>query len=111
MLKFKKYAPLANRILIRRNEPMTKTAGGILIPEAHQTEVSYGEVVATGPGLTFSNGTLRKMEVKVGQTVLLPTYGGTKLTLADSQDYWVYRDDDIMGVLEEPVNSAASAKK
>jgi co-chaperonin GroES (HSP10) len=40
--------------------------------------------------------------VKVGQTVLLPMYAGVKLKMADEQEYWVYRDDDILGILEEP---------
>jgi len=58
--------------------------------------------VQAGPGLTLTNGTLRPIGVKVGQTVLLPMYAGVKLKLADEQEYWVYRDDDILGVLEEP---------
>jgi co-chaperonin GroES (HSP10) len=50
----------------------------------------------------MTNGVLRQMPVKVGQTVLLPMYAGVKLKLADEKEYWVYRDDDILGILEEP---------
>jgi chaperonin GroES len=64
--------------------------------------LNYGTVIATGPGLTFTNGALRENTVKVGQTVLLPGYSGAKITLSDKQDYYVYRDDDILGILEEP---------
>ena len=66
MLKFKKYVPFANRVLIRRSDPITKTKGGILIPEAHQSEVNFGEVLAAGPGLTFTNGVQRPTAVAVG---------------------------------------------
>lgn len=103
MLNFKRYVPFANRVLIKRAEPITKTKGGILLPEMNQQEVNFGEVVATGPGLTLTNGVLRATAVKQGQTVLLPGYAGLKITMSDKQEYWVYRDDDILGVLEEPV--------
>jgi chaperonin GroES len=103
MLNFKKFVPFANRVLIRRAEPLTKSKGGIIIPDSQQSEINFGEVVAAGPGLSIgSSGVIRKMPVAVGQTVLLPTYAGVKVKLADSQEYWVYRDDDIMGILEEP---------
>ncbi len=55
-----------------------------------------------GPGLTLPNGMFRENPVKVGQTVLLPGYAGAKIKLADEQEYFVYRDDDIIGILEEP---------
>jgi len=50
------------------------------------------------------------MGVSIGQTVLLPSYAGTKVKLDDEQEYWVYRDDDILGILEEPID-AKTAKK
>lgn len=106
MLKFKKYMPFANRVLVRREDPVNVTKGGIIIPEAHQSEVNFGQVVQAGPGITLTNGVLRPQAVAVGQTVLLPRYAGVKITLADEKEYWVYRDDDILGVLEEPVEGA-----
>jgi chaperonin GroES len=110
MLKFKKYVPFANRVLIRRSDPETKTKGGIIIPDSQKSEVNFGVVVAAGPGLTFTNGVLRSNAVSVGQTVLLPSYAGTKIKLGDEQEYWVYRDDDIIGTLEEPVDAKAAKK-
>ena len=50
----------------------------------------------------LDNGTLRPCSVKEGETVLLPEYGGNKVTLGDNQDYFLYRDDDIMGTLSDP---------
>ena len=110
VLKFKKYLPFANRVLIRRADPLTKTKGGIIIPDSQQSEVNFGEVVATGNGLTLTNGVHRPMPVSVGQKVLLPSYAGTKITLGDQQEYWVYRDDDILGILEEPCDPKAAKK-
>jgi co-chaperonin GroES (HSP10) len=50
------------------------------------------------------------MEVSVGQTVLLPSYAGTKITLEDDKEFWVYRDDDILAILEEPIDANAAKK-
>lgn len=102
MIAFKKLRPLMNRILIKKAEPLTKTKGGILLPESKQEQLNFGVVVAVGPGRTLDNGTLRPCTVKEGDTVLLPEYGGSKITLGDQQDYFLYRDDDIMGTLHEP---------
>jgi chaperonin GroES len=102
MIAFKKLRPLMNRILIKKAEPLTKTKGGILLPESSKDQLNFGVVVAVGPGRALDNGTLRPVSVKEGDTVLLPEYGGSKVTLGDNQDYFIYRDDDIMGTLSEP---------
>lgn len=103
MLKFNKFVPFANRVLVKRAEALTKSKGGIIIPESQKSEVNFGEVVAAGPGLTMGNGVHRANSVSVGQTVLLPSYAGVKIKMANEQEYWVYRDDDILGILEEPL--------
>ena len=50
----------------------------------------------------MENGNLRPISVSVGDHVLLPEYGGSTLKL-DKQELHVYRDDDIVGILEEPL--------
>jgi len=102
MIAFKKLRPLMNRVLIKKAEPLTKTKGGILLPENKQEQLNFGVVVAVGPGKALDNGQLRPVSVKEGDTVLLPEYGGNKVTLDDNQDYFLYRDDDLMGTLHDP---------
>ncbi|CDW91054.1 10 kda heat shock mitochondrial-like [Stylonychia lemnae] len=102
MLHFKRLAPLANRVLVRKAEPLQKTKGGIIIADVAKHEQFFGEVVQTGPGLLLNNGVFRENVVKVGQTVLLPGYSGQKIKLADENEYYLYRDDDVIGVLEDP---------
>ena len=102
MIAFNKLRPLLNRVLIKKAEPLTKTKGGILLPEKAGEQLNFGVVIAVGPGRFLENGTLRPVFVKEGDTVLLPEYGGSKVTLSDNQDYFLYRDDDIMGTLHEP---------
>jgi chaperonin GroES len=101
MIAFKKLRPLMNRVLIKKSEPLTKTKGGILLPESKAEQLNFGTVVAVGPGRTLDNGQLKPIAVKEGDTVLLPEYGGSKVTLGDNQEYYLYRDDDLMGTLHE----------
>lgn len=102
MLAFNKLRPLMNRVLVRKAEPLTKTKGGILLPESKQEQLNFGTIIAVGPGRHLDNGQIRPMTVKEGDTVLLPEYGGSKITLADNNDYFLYRDDDIVGILSDP---------
>ena len=64
--------------------------------------MNFGKVIAVGPGKHLDNGTVRPCYVKEGDTVLLPEYGGSKVILGDEKEYYIYRDDDIMGLLSEP---------
>lgn len=102
MIAFKKLRPLMNRVLIKKSEPIVKTKGGILLPEKNQEQLNFGVVIAVGPGRTLDNGSVRAVSVKEGDTVLLPEYGGNKVTLGDNQEYFLYRDDDLMGTLHDP---------
>ena len=83
MIAFKKLRPLMNRVLIKKTEPVTKTKGGILLPESNRDQLNFGTVVAVGPGRHLDNGTLRACLVKEGDIVLLPEYGGAKVQLGD----------------------------
>ncbi len=102
MLKFKKLVPMLNRILIQKPEPITKTSGGILLAEDKATQLNIGKVVATGPGKHLEDGTIAKSKVSPGETVLLPEWGGIKVTLGDGIEYHLYRDEDIVGTLHDP---------
>lgn len=102
MIAFKKLRPLMNRVLIKKPEALQKSKGGILLPENKQEQLNIGTVIACGPGKFMDNGQLRPLSVKEGDTVLLPEYGGSKVTLGDEQDYYIYRDDDLMGTLHDP---------
>jgi chaperonin GroES len=100
MLKFKALKPLMNRILIEKAKPVNKTKAGLLLDKPNT--MSIGNVIAVGEG-AYQNGIKVPMGIKVGQTVMLPEYGGSIFKLADGKEYCIYRDDDILGVLEEEV--------
>ncbi len=92
--------PLQDRIIVKRLEEETKTAGGILIPDTAKEKPQQGEVVAVGKGKVTEDGKTIPMDVKTGDKVLFGKYSGTEIKL-DGQDYLIMREDDILGVLEK----------
>ncbi|KJP87187.1 hypothetical protein AK88_03103 [Plasmodium fragile] len=96
----KKFIPLMDRILISKIIPKTTTKSGLFLPES-ATEPSYtGKVLAVGPGRITSNGSKVPPSVKEGDVVVLPEYGGSSLKI-DGEEFFVYRDDDIVGIIKD----------
>ena len=62
--------PLHDRVLVKRVQEETKTAGGIIIPDTAKEKPVEGIVVAVGPGRTLDNGTKITPTVKTGNKVL-----------------------------------------
>ncbi|XP_022184807.2 10 kDa heat shock protein, mitochondrial [Nilaparvata lugens] len=96
----KKLTPMFDRVLILRAEAVTKSKGGILIPEKSQGKVLHGSVVAVGPGARNTKGEFIPTQIKVGDQVLLPEYGGTKVELEENKEYHLFRESDILAKLE-----------
>lgn len=95
----KRFIPLFDRVLVERFAPELKTKGGIMLPEKSAGKVLDATVVAVGPGRIVESGKVVPVSVKVGDRVLLPEYGGTKVTL-EEKEYFLFRDNDIMGKFE-----------
>uniref|UniRef100_A0A8C7VQC3 10 kDa heat shock protein, mitochondrial n=1 Tax=Oncorhynchus mykiss TaxID=8022 RepID=A0A8C7VQC3_ONCMY len=93
---FRKFLPMFDRVLVERLAAETMSKGGIMLPEKAQGKVLQATVVAVGPGSTNQKGYLTPMSVKIGEKVLLPEYGGTKVHLED-KEYFLFRDADILG--------------
>lgn len=92
-----KIRPLHDRILVRRMEEDTKTAGGIIIPDTAKEKPQKGEVVATGNGRVLDDGKTRPMEVKSGDKVLFSKYAGTDLKLG-SDEFLMINETDVLGI-------------
>ena len=94
-----KIRPLHDRVVIRRMEEETTSAGGIVIPDSATEKPAQGEIVAVGKGKILENGDLRPLDVKVGDKVLFGKYGGTEVKV-EGEDLLVMREDDITAVIE-----------
>lgn len=97
-----KLLPLLDRVLIKKAEAISKTKGGIVIPETGQTRVLKGVVMAVGPGARNQKGEHVPVAVKVGDSVLLPEYGGRKILAGDSEkdEMHIYKESDLLAILE-----------
>lgn len=93
-----KMRPLHDRVIVKRLEAETKTAGGIVIPDTATEKPIKGEIVAVGNGKILEDGKVRALDVKVGDKVLFGKYSGTEVKV-DGQDLVVMKEDDIMAVL------------
>ena len=89
--------PLHDRILVRRMEEDTKTAGGIIIPDTAKEKPQKGEVVAVGGGRTTEDGKKIVLEVKAGDSVLFSKYSGTELKI-NGEELVMMREDDVLGI-------------
>ncbi len=94
-----KIRPLHDRVIVRRMEEETTTAGGIVIPDSATEKPSEGEIVAAGTGKISDSGDIRPLDVKVGDKILFGKYSGTEVKV-DGEDLIVMREEDIMGVVE-----------
>lgn len=99
MAAIRRFKPLFDRILVEKFLPEVKTKGGVLLPEKGQGTVLEGTVISVGPGARDKSGNIVPISVNVGDKVLLPEYGGTKVTM-EEKEYHIYRDSDILGVFE-----------
>ena len=91
------FRPLHDRVLVRRIEAEEKTKGGIIIPDTAKEKPIEGEVVAVGNGKVLDDGTVQKLDVKVGDRVLFGKYSGTEVKL-DGEEHVLIREDDVLAV-------------
>ena len=94
-----KLRPLQDRIIVKRVEEETMTAGGIFIPETAKEKPQKGEIVAVGNGKKTEDGKVIPIDVKVGEKVLFGKYAGTEVKI-EGEEYLIMREDDILGVME-----------
>ena len=92
--------PLGDRILVKLLEEEGKTAGGIILPDTAKEKPQEAKVVAVGKGRMLEDGTVKPLEIKVGDTVLFAKYSGTEVN-HEEKEFLILREDDILAVLKE----------
>lgn len=92
--------PLQDRVILKRVKEEEKTKGGIIIPDTAKEKPVEGEVVAVGNGKVLEDGTVKKLDVKVGDRVLFGKYSGTEVKL-EGEERLIVREDDILAVLDK----------
>jgi chaperonin GroES len=95
-----KIRPLHDRVVVRRTEEERTTPGGIVIPDSAAEKPVRGEVLAVGKGKILENGSVRPMDIKVGDKVLFGKYAGTEIKI-EGEEVVVMREDDVMAILDK----------
>ena len=91
--------PLNDRVVVRRLEEETKTAGGIIIPDTAKEKPIQGEVIAVGNGKVLDDGSRKALDVKAGDRVLFGKYSGTDIKV-EGEELLIMREDDILAIVE-----------
>jgi chaperonin GroES len=95
-----KFQPLADRVVVEREESKGTTAGGIVLPDTAKDKPQKGKVIAIGDGRITKDGKRRPLQVKVGDTVLFTSYAGEEVPFDRSKRTLLMREDDILAVIE-----------
>lgn len=90
--------PLADRVIVEPLEAAEKTAGGLYIPDNAKEKPQKGRIVAAGPGKLSDAGSLMKMEVKAGDTILYGKYSGTEVVI-EGKEFLIMRESDVLAVI------------
>ena len=89
--------PLHDRVLVRRLEGETKTAGGIIIADTAKEKPTEGEVLAIGTGTRDESGKITPLDVKVGDRILFGKWSGTEIKV-NGEDLLIMKESDILAV-------------
>lgn len=92
--------PLHDRIILKRTEQETKSAGGIVLTGSAAEKSTRGEIIAVGKGRILENGEIRALDVKVGDTVIFSEGYGLKTEKIEGQEVLILSESDILAIVE-----------
>ena len=90
--------PLADKVVVKKLQAEETTKSGIILSSGAQQKPQIAEIIAVGPGGVVDGNEI-KMQVSVGQKVIIRDYAGTTVKL-EGEEYIVVRQDDILAIVE-----------
>ncbi len=105
-----KIRPLQDRVVVRRMEEETTTAGGIVLPGSATEKPAQGEVIAVGPGKRQENGETQPVDLEIGDTVVFGKYSSNTVKIGD-EELLILNESEIFGVIEGNSKSKIKKKK
>ena len=94
-----KVKPLGEKVLVKRLEAESKTAGGIVLPDTAKEKPKEGKVIALGEGKLLENGKRAEFQVKKGDKIIFTSYAGNEVKI-EGEEYLLMTEDDILAVVE-----------
>lgn len=92
--------PLGDRIVVKLLEQEGKTKGGIILPDIAKEKPQEGKIVAVGKGRLLESGSVKPLEVRVGDRILFARYSGSEVTHGNDE-FLIVKEDDILAVVKE----------
>jgi len=92
--------PLHDRVIVKRLEQESKSAGGIVLTGSAAEKSTRGEVLAVGKGRVLENGEVKPLDVKVGDTVIFNEGYGVKSEKIDGDEVLIMSESDILAIVE-----------
>lgn len=90
--------PLSDRVVTKMAEAEETTQSGIILAGSAKEKPQFAEVIAVGPG-GMVDGKEVKMELKVGDKVIMSKYAGTEVKL-DGEEYVIISQKDVLAIIE-----------
>ncbi|SDI45323.1 MULTISPECIES: co-chaperone GroES [Ferrimonas] len=95
-----KIRPLHDRVIVKRTELESKSAGGIVLTGSAAEKSTRGEVVAVGNGRILENGEVKALDVKIGDVVIFNEGYGVKTEKVDGEEVLIMSEGDILAIVE-----------
>jgi len=92
--------PLHDRVIIKRKDQESKSAGGIVLTGSAAEKSTRGEMLAVGKGRLLDNGEVQALDVKVGDTVVFNEGYGVKTEKVDGEEVLIMSESDILAIVE-----------
>jgi chaperonin GroES len=98
--------PLHDRLVVKRIEVTDEKVGGLFIPDCAKEKPQQGKVVAVSKGKRLEDGTLRPLDVALGDHILYGKYTGSEIKLA-GEEYLIVSEDEVLGIFEGAAQAAS----
>jgi chaperonin GroES len=92
--------PLHDRVIVKREDQESKSAGGIVLTGSAAEKSTRGSVIAVGNGRVLENGEVKALDVKVGDTVIFNDGYGVKTEKLDGEEVLIMSESDILAIVE-----------
>jgi chaperonin GroES len=92
-----KIVPIGDRVVLKREDAQSTTAGGIVLPDSAKDKPQKGTVIAVGDGHVTRDGTRLPLSLKAGDRVIFSSYAGDEITVGDDE-YLLLRESDVLAV-------------
>lgn len=95
-----KIRPLYDRVIVKRKELESKSAGGIVLTGSAAGKSTRAKVLAVGNGRVLDNGEVRPLNVKPGDVVIFNEGYGAKVEKIDTEEVLIISESDILAIVE-----------